>query len=65
VNDPLLKRLETPAMDLKTHLWVLTHEDLIKAARIRAFVDHMTEAIESEREALSGLIEAPRLSLAK
>jgi DNA-binding transcriptional LysR family regulator len=63
-GDPSLTRLETSADDLKTHLWVLTHEDLIKAARIRAFVDHMTAAIESDRAMLSGRGQTPLLSAA-
>ena len=60
-----LTRLAAPSDDLKVGLWVLTHEDLIKAARIRAFVDHMTEVINDDRDRLSGKIEAPPLSLAK
>ncbi len=64
-DDPSLTRLEAPPDDLEIGLWVLTHEDLIKAARIRAFVDHVTEAIDGDRETLSGTIETPPLSLAK
>jgi DNA-binding transcriptional LysR family regulator len=63
-NDPALERLDAPADDLKIGLWVLTHQDLIKAARIRAFVEHMSKAIEGDRELLAGEIRKPELSLA-
>ncbi|MEL6964696.1 MAG: LysR family transcriptional regulator [Pseudomonadota bacterium] len=53
-GDPSLHRLEAPPADLEVGLWVLTHEDLMKAARIRAFVDYMTKAIKSDRTRLEG-----------
>lgn len=56
--DPALQRLEAPAVGLDVGLWVLTHQDLSKAARIRAFVDHMTRAIEGKRAQLAGCLEA-------
>lgn len=62
-GDPSLKRLQAPAVDLEVGLWVLTHEDLMKAARIRAFVDYMTEAITSDRARLEGTIEAPPIAM--
>lgn len=52
--DPTLGRLEAPTDDLKVGLWILTHQDLIQAARIRAFVEHMAKALEGDRERLSG-----------
>ncbi len=53
-TDPRLKRLGGPEPDLRTDLWLLTHPDLHRAARIRAFMDHMTAAILPLRPALEG-----------
>ena len=39
-------------------LWLLTHEDLRRTARIRAFLDFMTEALAAEADLLEG--RAPR-----
>lgn len=49
-----LQRLYGPVDDLSTGLWLLTHRDLAGAARIRAFIDHMDEALAAERACLEG-----------
>lgn len=48
-----LRRLGSRIEAFSTDLWLLTHEDLRHAARIRAFLDHMAEEIAACR----GLIE--------
>lgn len=53
-DDPALLRLEAPVHDLTTGLWVLTHQDLERAARIRAFVDHLETALSGDRDRLAG-----------
>ena len=53
-TDPELVRLEAPTDDLVTGLWVLTHQDLSKAARMRAFIEHMETALSLDRERLAG-----------
>lgn len=40
-----LVRLELPTAELTTGLWVLTHPDLARSARVNAFVEHFTEAL--------------------
>ncbi len=52
--DPALMRLQAPMDDLETGLWVLTHLDLGRAARIRAFIKHMEEALADDRQLLAG-----------
>lgn len=51
-----LRRLGRRIEAFATDLWLLTHEDLRHAARIRAFLDHMAEEIAACR----GLIEGER-----
>jgi len=53
-TDPKLKRLFGPVEELTIGLWLLTHHDLAKAARIRAFMEHMEEALSAERVLLGG-----------
>lgn len=50
---PSLERLaEDPAW--KTELWLLTHPDLRQAARVRALLDFLYEALRKQRGALAG-----------
>lgn len=51
-----LKRLRGPVDELSTGLWLLTHRDLAGAARIRAFMDHMKDALGEELACLQGRI---------
>ncbi len=51
---PTLRRIHGPVQDITTKLWLLTHRDLKDAARIRAFMDHMEEALSTERMCLEG-----------
>ena len=36
-------------------LWIMLHPDLKRAARVLAFRNHMTKAIEAERDLFAGL----------
>jgi DNA-binding transcriptional LysR family regulator len=40
-----LVRLPLPADELTTGLWILTHPDLVRSARVNAFIQHFTEAL--------------------
>jgi DNA-binding transcriptional LysR family regulator len=42
-----LVRLEAPTRELTTGLWILTHPDLVRSARVHAFVDHISAALGS------------------
>ena len=42
-----LVRLEAPTHELTTGLWILTHPDLVRSARVHAFVDHISAALGS------------------
>ena len=51
---PDLRRLRPPVADLATELWVLTHPDLRRTARVRAFTEHAAEALSGQRDLLEG-----------
>ncbi|MEM7226212.1 MAG: LysR family transcriptional regulator [Pseudomonadota bacterium] len=51
---PELVRLGAPIDELEGELWLLTHPDLRKVARVRVFLDFTAEAIVARR----GLLEA-------
>jgi len=42
-----LIRLDFPTDELTTGLWILTHPDLVRSARVHAFIDHFSEALGS------------------
>mgnify|MGYP000215225287 CR=1 FL=1 len=52
--DPALQRLSAPIPECATDLWLLTHADLRKTARVRAFLDHAAEAVALRRDVLAG-----------
>lgn len=52
---PGLRRLSGPHPELGVDLWVLTHPDLRHAARVRAFMEYMAEAITPLRPRFEGL----------
>ena len=43
-SDKLI-RLDAQTAELTTGLWILTHPDLIRSARVHAFITHFTEAL--------------------
>jgi DNA-binding transcriptional LysR family regulator len=49
-----LSRIRGVIADLSTELWVLTHEDLRRTARVRALTDHLVQALAAQRDALEG-----------
>jgi DNA-binding transcriptional LysR family regulator len=52
--DPALRRLGGLEADLQTDFWVLTHQDLRRSAKVRAFMDHVAAAILPLRPAFEG-----------
>lgn len=48
------KRVIDPPKEFASELWILIHPDLRGTARVRAFMDFMTEAIEQERDIIEG-----------
>ena len=44
---PTLVRLEAPTRELTTGLWILTHPDLVRSARVHAFIEHFSESLGS------------------
>jgi len=49
-----LRRVHPPLPELESALWLLTHPDLRRVARVRAVIDFMAEAIAGERGLLAG-----------
>ena len=63
--EPDLVRVMAPIESLAGDLWLLTHPDLRRVARIRAFMDFVSEAVVKDRPLLEG--NGPRVepSIAK
>lgn len=55
--DVNLERLFVVPLVEDDHLWLLIHADLRQTARVRAFVDFVTEAILEERSLYEGAPE--------
>ncbi len=53
--DPDLVRLRPPEPGFEMDLWALTHPDLRRSARVRAFMSHMAEALEQWRDRYLGI----------
>jgi hypothetical protein len=51
-------RVAEPIADMATTLWLITHADLRKAARIRAFLDFIAPELGRLKPRLEGSIEA-------
>jgi DNA-binding transcriptional LysR family regulator len=51
---PSLRRAGPPVEEMATALWILTHEDLRRTARVRAFTEFAAEALGRERDLLEG-----------
>ena len=51
---PDLVRVVEPMDELATGLWLLTHRDLRRVARVRALLDHLHEALAARRDAFAG-----------
>lgn len=51
---PELSRISPPSDDLKVGLWLLTHPDLRRVARIRTLLDHLHDEIGAQRPLLEG-----------
>ncbi len=52
---PNLTRVSDLIPEAMTPIWLLTHRDLRRVARIRVFLDFMAEAIARDRAALDGV----------
>lgn len=52
--DPRLVRVGEPIGELALDLWLLTHPDLRRTARIRALMDHLATAVHARAAALAG-----------
>ena len=53
-NEPDLRMVLPLDPDQGADLWILTHGELRQTARVRAFIDFMTEAIVRDRHVLEG-----------
>ena len=57
-SEPSLRRLMPPNPDFSTSLWLLTHPDLRRSVRVRAFLDYVGAEIGRMRPFLGGEDEA-------
>lgn len=51
-SEESLVRVGKPVPELSADLWMLTHPDLRRVARIRAFVDYVTQSVKEQRYSL-------------
>jgi DNA-binding transcriptional LysR family regulator len=52
--DPELERVQAPLPEMASALWLLTHRDLRRVARVRAFLDFMAHDLARQRPLLEG-----------
>ena len=52
--DTRLMRILPPPDELTSELWLLTHPDLRRTARVRAFMDYLAESLQKERDLIEG-----------
>lgn len=57
-EDAALTRLGPPIPEMASALWLLTHPDLRRVARIRAFLDFMGPWLKARRDSLAGRMPA-------
>ncbi len=55
--EPGLRRVLPPIAELARELWLITHADLRRTARVRAFMELIGEGIRRQRAALEGSTE--------
>ena len=53
-SDPRLRRVREPIKEMTTALWILTHPDLMRTARVRLFTQFMARALAKERSLIEG-----------
>ncbi len=53
---PELRRLEAPQPDFAADLWLLTHPDLRRSARVRVFLDFLAAGIKQQRSLIEGVM---------
>jgi DNA-binding transcriptional LysR family regulator len=58
-SDARLIRVRPPIDEMTTALWVLTHPDLARTARVRLLMDHVSAALGKQRPLLEG--QRPRM----
>lgn len=54
-REPALRRVGEPIAELRGELWLLTHPDLRRTARVRAFSEFMATALQSLKPLLGGM----------
>lgn len=58
--DPRLERIADPVRAMDTPLWLITHPDLRRTARVRAVLDALAERLAGDRARLAGEAAADR-----
>jgi len=52
--DSSLSRILAPADELTSELWLLTHPDLRRTARVQALMDFLAEVLQKEKDLIEG-----------
>lgn len=59
-GDPVLERVGDSVPDLSAALWLLTHPDLRRVARVKVFMDFAAEALQAQAPRMDGTAGAAR-----
>ncbi len=55
--DPRLTRVLEDVMDYSREIWLITHVDLLRSARVRAVFDFLVSALQKDERALRGVVK--------
>jgi DNA-binding transcriptional LysR family regulator len=53
-SDPSLRRMHPPLAGLEVSLWLLTHPDLKRVARVRTVLDFLARKFTEQRQLIEG-----------
>ena len=59
-TDPALQRVRAPLPEMEVSLWLLTHPDLKRVARIRIVLAHLTQQLTAAKGLIEGRAAAAR-----
>jgi DNA-binding transcriptional LysR family regulator len=57
-SDPRLVRVRGPIKEMTTALWILTHPDLVRTARVRTFLQFLVRELAKQRPLIEGRVPA-------
>lgn len=59
-SDPSLERVLSDILSHTMEVWLVTHAEIGRSARIRALFDHIADSFQNDRELFAGTVESVR-----